>query len=133
MLDFGEPGATAHIAQDINPLVHGSWCWTIGPNPTLKILTPDTQNLKLAVDFAFWDEGFRQTGPVELTFIVNQGELATVRYDTPGNKHFEQAVPAKWLSTDVEATVSVRTDKLYVSPSDGKKFGFILSRIGFTR
>jgi len=42
-------------------------------------------------------------------------------------------VPADWLAADAESTISVDVDKLYVSPQDGKKFGLILTRIGFLR
>jgi hypothetical protein len=56
-----------------------------------------------------------------------------VKYDSPGNKHFEKSVPADWLSADAETTIAVDVDKLYVSPRDGVKFGVILTRIGFLR
>jgi hypothetical protein len=63
--------------------------------------------------------------------MVNGRLLDKVRYTTPGYKHFEKLIPSEWLTTDVESTVSVSIDKLYVAPQDGAKFGFILSRIGF--
>jgi len=65
--------------------------------------------------------------------LVNGRLLDKVRYASPGYKHFEIAVPADWLSPDTESTVAVDVDKLYVSPMDGAKFGFILTRIGFLR
>ena len=129
MVDFGEPGAAGHIVKDIVPFVHGSWVWT-GKQPTLKILAVSTEGMKLQADFALWDDGFKQTGPVALTFKVNDRDLDTVRYDTPGLKHFEKAVPSGWLSSGLEATVSITADKVYTA-ADGKQFGFILSRIGF--
>jgi hypothetical protein len=129
MVEMIDPDAATHIVKDVLP-GEGTWRWT-GHQPTFKILAYTTQNLKLSMDFALWDEGFKQTGPVELSFFVNQRLLDKVRYTKPGEQHFEKAVPAEWLSTDVESIVSVAVDKMYVGPTDGKEFGFILTKIGF--
>jgi len=133
MVDMSAPDASWHVVKDIEPGSTGDlWRWT-KQNPSLKILATTTQNLKLNVDFTLWDVAFRQTGPVELTFLVNGRTLDKIRYATPGQKHFEKPIPPEWLTTDVESIVSVAIDKLYVAPQDGEKFGFILSRVGFDR
>jgi len=133
MVDMSAPDASWHVVKDIEPGSTGDlWRWT-KQNPSLKILATTTQNLKLSVDFTLWDVAFRQTGPVELTFLVNGRTLDKIRYATPGQKHFEKPIPPEWLTTDVESIVSVAIDKLYIAPEDGEKFGFILSRVGFDR
>jgi hypothetical protein len=135
LLEMSSPGASRHIVKDIDIDLAGPsnlWRWT-KQNPTVKILAVTTQNLKLAIDFTLWDIAFRQTGPVELTFVVNGRRLDKIRYSTPGEKHFEKPIPPDWLASDVESTISVSIDKLYIAPQDGAKFGFILSRIGFSR
>ena len=38
-----------------------------------------------------------------------------------------------WLHTSTETLVSEEIDKLYVSPEDGVKLGFILTNMGFAR
>ena len=131
IVDFADPEATEHIVKDIDAHVHGSWVWT-AQRPTVKLMTLSNQNVKLMVDFTLSDQTFLQTGPVELTFQVNDRNLDKVRYDAPGHKHFEKPVPSDWLTAEKEATVSVAIDKLYAG-DDGSRFGFILSRIGFTR
>jgi hypothetical protein len=70
---------------------------------------------------------------VELSFFVNQRLLDKVRYTTPGYKHFQKLVPPDWLTTDVESTVSITIDKMFVGPEDGLRFGFILSSVGFVQ
>lgn len=133
MVEMSNPDASWHIVQDIEPGAPGDqWRWT-DQHPALKILAVTTQNLKLSVDFTLWDVAFRQTGPVELSFLVNDRMLDKIRYTAPGQKHFEKPIPPDWLTTDVESVVAVGIDKLYTAPQDGKKFGFILSRIGFLR
>jgi hypothetical protein len=86
----------------------------------------------LAADFTLWPQAFQQTGPVELSFSVNGKLLDKVRYTLPGYKHFEKSVPADWVTANQEATIAVTIDKLYVH-TDGTKYGFILSRIGFVQ
>jgi hypothetical protein len=129
MVEMNSADAPAHYVKDIEP-GEGWWRWT-GQQPTVKILAYSTQNMKLVMDFALWPTAFQQTGPVELSFFVNDQLLDKVRYNAPGNQHFEKLVPAEWLRTDVESTISVAVDKMYTAPEDGKKFGFILTRIGF--
>jgi hypothetical protein len=131
MIDFGQPEAGTHIVKDIDPFVHGSWVWT-AQEPTLKILAMASEGMKLRVDFTLLDDALKKTGPVELTFRVNGKELDRVRYETPGNKRFEKPIPSGWLIAETEATVSAGIDKLFPT-ADGTKYGFILSRIGFTR
>lgn len=131
LVEMSGPEAAWHIVKDINPGAPGDqWRWT-GRQPTVKILAVTTENLKLIVDFTLWPVAFQQTGPVELSFQVNDRLLDKIQYTSPGEKHFEKPIPAGWLTTDVESTVSVSVDKLYTAPQDGAKFGFILSRIGF--
>jgi hypothetical protein len=133
MVDMNDPDSSQHVVKDIYYDAPGSpWRWTAG-HPTVKVLVYATDNVKLSSDFAIWDEGFKQTGPIELSFVVNGRLLGKEKYASPGYKHFEKAVPADWLSPDMESTISVDVDKLYVSPLDGVKFGFILTRIGFLR
>jgi hypothetical protein len=130
---ISNPDASWHIVKDVEPGATGDqWRWT-KQNPSLRILAVTTQNLKLSADFTLWDAAFRQTGPVELTFLVNGRALDKIRYNTPGQKHFEKPIPSEWLTTDVESIVSISIDKLYTAPEDGVKFGFILSGIGFVQ
>jgi hypothetical protein len=132
MVEMNDPDAAQHIVKDIYEPFGSPWRWT-GKQPTVKVLVYATDNVKLSADFAIWDDGFKQTGPLELSFSANGHLLDKVKYATPGYKHFEKLVPVEWLSADTESTISVDVDKLYVSPQDGAKFGFILTRIGFLR
>jgi len=132
MLEMNDPDAAQHIVKDIYEPFGSPWRWT-SKQPTVKMLVDSSDNLKLSSDFAIWDDGFKQTGPIELSFLVNGRLLDKVKYATPGYKHFEKPVPAGWLSEDTESTISIDVDKLYVSPQDGVKFGIILTRIGFLR
>jgi hypothetical protein len=132
MVEMNDPDSSQHVVKDIYDSFGSPWRWT-AKQPTVKLLVYATDNVKLSMDFAIWDVGFKQTGPIELSFFVNSHLLDKVKYASPGYKYFEKAVPAEWLSADSESTISVDVDKLYVSPQDGVKFGFILTRIGFLR
>ena len=133
MVEMDDPDVAPHLAKDVyEAFGTSSWRWT-AKQPTVKVLVYATDNVKLSTDFAIWDEGFKQTGPIELSFSVNGHPVDRVKYTTSGYKHFEKPVPAEWLSADTESTISVVVDKLYVSPQDGKAFGVILTRIGFLR
>jgi hypothetical protein len=130
MVDMSDPDASLHIVKDIYGAADPSWRWT-SQNPTVKLLVLGTENLKFSADFAIWNDGFKTTGPVEIAYLVNGNVLDKVRYTTPGEKHFEKAVPPDWLSVDADTTIGMSVDKLYVAPRDGVKFGVILLRMGF--
>jgi hypothetical protein len=132
MVEMSDPDSAQHIVKDIYEPFGSTWRWT-AKQPTVKVLVYATDNVRLSSDFTIWSEGLQQTGPIELSFFVNGHLLDKVRCATAGYQHFEKAVPADWLSADTESTISVDVDKLYVSPHDGKKFGFILTRLGFLR
>jgi hypothetical protein len=129
MIEMDSPDAKLSIVKDIYDPGGTPWRWT-EQDPTVKVLVLSTDKLKFSTDFALWDDGFKTTGPVELSFLVNGKLLDKVRYNTPGVKHYEKPVPADWLTPDMEALLSFHVDKLYVSPRDKKRFGVILTRIG---
>jgi len=129
MVEMSSPDAKLSIVKDVYEPGGTPWRWT-EQDPTVKVLVLSTDNLKLSADFALWDDGFKSTGPVGLTFFVNGKMLDSVRYTTPGVKHYENPVPAGWIMPDTEVPISFHVDKLYVSPRDQKRFGVILTRIG---
>jgi hypothetical protein len=118
--------------KDIYDRSDPSWRWT-SQNPTVQMLVLSTEKLKFHADFAIWDDSFKVTGPVEITFLVNDRPLDKVRYTTPGVKQFEKPVPFDWLSADAPTTAGLSIDKIYVAPMDGKKFGVILVRMGLKK
>ena len=134
VVNMSDPNADLRFVKDIEPVPQGgsTWRWT-GQQPTVKLLAYTTESLKLRVDFTLWPVALQQTGPVELTFMVNDRVLDKVRYTKPGYQHFEKQIPPDFLMTDVESTVSIRIDKMYVAPEDKKKFGFILTSVGFVQ
>ena len=129
MVEMSDPDAGLHVVKDIYGPTDPSWRWS-SQNPTVQLLVLSTEHLKFHADFAIWDDGFKVTGPLEIGFLVNGKPLDTVRYTTPGLKHFEKPVPADWLAADADTTLGMSIDKLYVAPNDGVKFGVILQRIG---
>jgi len=129
MVSMEGTGADPLIVKDIDGSSPGvPWRWT-RQEPTVKVLVLSAENIKFSTDFAIWDDGFKITGPVEISFLVNGKLLDKVRYTTPGTKHFEKPVPADWLEGDI-ATVAMSVDKPYIAPRDGAKFGVILARMG---
>jgi hypothetical protein len=130
MVDMGDPDASLHVVKDIYAATSAPWRWT-SKDPTVQLLLLSTENLKFSADFAIWDDGFKITGPLEISFLVNGRLLDKIRYPTPGVKHFEKPVSADWLSVDADTTIAMSVDKLYVAPLDGVKFGVILTRMGF--
>jgi len=122
----------AHVVQDIPPGEPGPWKWT-GPKPTLKVVARTNQGLRYVIDFSVAEATLKETGPVTLTFLVNDHALDSVRYAAPGDYHYEKAVPPEWFEPMKDTLLAVSIDKVWVAPADGAKLGFILTRIGLTQ
>jgi len=128
MVSMDSPDSDRLIVKDI--YAGGMpWRWTRN-EPTVRVPLLSTENLKFSVDFTLWDETFKVTGPVEISFLVNGELLDKVLYATSGSKHFEKPVPADWLRGNEEATLALSIGKVYVSYRDASKFGVILTRLG---
>jgi len=131
VIDMDDPTADSRFVRDIQPRTDASWRWT-GQRPAVKVRVRVIRNLKYIIDFTLPAITFKDTGPVTIAFTVNSRTLDRVRYAEPGFKHFEKEIPTDWLPIDEEAIVGAEIDKLWTSPVDGKKFGFIVSRMGLT-
>ncbi len=130
---MSDPDFAEHIVSGINPPQDtNSWRWT-QKRPTLKVLLLETEGLKFLADFTIWEGTMKQTGPVTISFFIGDKILDKVTYNTPGFKHFEKPVNPDWLQTTTDTVIAAEIDKVYTSPTDGTKLGFILTRMGFAK
>ncbi len=130
MDDFRAP---AHIVREIRGNVEGAgWRWT-NQRPELRFLLDRAGGWKVAIDFTLPESNFRDTGPVTLSFFVNDQLLDRIRFTTAGDKHFEKAVPPAWLRAGEFNVIKAEVSPPWVSPGDGAKLGVVLHRAGFVR
>lgn len=133
VVNMNDDDASDHFVRDIGAkLEGGSWRWT-QKRPAVKILLSKTHGLKFVSDFTVWEGTLAQTGPVTISFFIDERLIDKTRYDSPGYKHIAKPVPPEWLQTSTDTIVAAEIDKLYKDPGDGVTLGFILSRIGFER
>ncbi len=129
ILNMDDPGVERYFVGDILTEPSSSWRWAFR-HPAVKIRIRTDRPLKYIVDLAVPEITFRDTGPVTISFLVNNHVLDRVRYTTPGEHHFEKAIPPDWIVVGAENVAGAVIDKLWTAPGDGNQFGFILSRIG---
>jgi hypothetical protein len=129
VVNMNDPYAMAYVVQDVRDLLEaGAWRWT-SRRPELRIYLDDVGGLKFTADFTVPESGFRRTGPVTISFLINGKLLDRVKCDQPGDRHFEKAVPESWLRARWLNFVTMEPDKTW---SDAKfTYGFILARAGF--
>ena len=125
-----DPIIKEYIVADIVPAPLGSvWRWT-QRNPTFRFRMKQLENLRFHADFTVQPTALKATGPVTISWMINDHLLAKETYSAEGFKKMEKSVPTEWLRSDVENIVSAEIDKLYTTP-EGDKFGFIISNLGF--
>jgi hypothetical protein len=132
IVKMSDPDAELYIAKDIpGGAAEGSWRWT-GRRPTIKLRPKSNEGLKYVIDFAIPEVTLKETGPVTLTFFVNDHVVGSMRCEKDGNQHFEKAVPAEWVPTGQDALVGAEIDKVWIAPADKAQLGFLLISLGLT-
>jgi hypothetical protein len=130
-LRMGDAITANNIVGDINETIEsGAWRWT-KRKPTMRFQLKRVINQKFKADLSIAEVTFKGTGPVTITFVINDHELARVTYDKPGRHPFEKDVPAEWLHAVGDNIVSMEIDKLWTSPTDHVELGYILASAGF--
>lgn len=131
ILNMSDGDAEHHFVKDIDATLQGgTWRWT-GKRPTIRLRPNANRQLVYSIDFAIAGSTFQQTGPVTLTFFVNDHLLDRVRYTSEGRRHFQKAVPAEWLAPNESTTLAAEIDKMWTPPAPGgPPLGFILVSLG---
>jgi hypothetical protein len=132
IIDMSDEDSKTHFVQDLTSYAAPTWRWT-GQHPRLRLRMRSTENLRYTIDFSITDGMLRNTGPLTVSFLVNDRVLDQVRYARDGVQHFEKPVPAGWVTPDQDITVGADIDKSWIPPDGGPKFGIILTRIGLTQ
>jgi hypothetical protein len=128
IVNMDDPGAQTLFVRDISPVLASNWRWGF-QRPAVRILVRTAEHQKYTIDLALPEITFKDTGPVTITFTVNDRVLDRVHYTTAGSHHFEKPVPAAWLDAGRDAILGAEVDRMWVA-GDGSRFGFILTRIG---
>ncbi len=130
-VDVRDVNAREYVVKDISAGPEDApWRWTF-EHPELRFALNTTRGLRFTADIGVTDGILRQTGPIVISVRVNGRLLGQVRAATPGDRHFEKAVPTEWLRTGEYTRVQVEADKVFVSATDGAKLGFTFYRAGF--
>ena len=129
ILNMADVDAESSFVKDIDANLQGStWRWT-GKRPTIRLHPNTNQNLVYSIDFAIAGTTLQQTGPVTVSFFVNDHLLDRVRYTSDGRRRFQKPVPAEWLVPNENATLAAEIDKVWTPPG-GASLGFILVSLG---
>lgn len=127
---MGSPWAEEHIVQDIEKgPTPEQYRWT-NQRPKLQFEMTGPGPWKLVVNLVIAEATFRSTGPVRITFAVNDRSLGSIACNRPGPYRFEQNVPVDWLPARGPSTVSAIADRTWTSPDDGVVLGFMLIDAG---
>jgi hypothetical protein len=126
---MSDPNADAYILGGFRAQSEGSWRWAQA-HPALQFYLPRVPRLRFLMDVTFPDQTFAQTGPVELTILLNGKAFDRVRYAQPGSQEYSKETPWEWLRADAVNTVGIEPDKT-AAGQDGERLGFVLSRAGF--
>ena len=132
IVDMSDEDAKTHFVQGLTSNATPTWRWT-GQRPTVRIRMRSADNLKYTIDFAIGEAMLRNTGPLTVSFLVNDVVLDRVRYQHEGVQHFEKAVPPGLVTAGQDVTVGAEIDKPWVPPEGGPQLGIILMRIGLTQ
>ena len=132
MVRMSDGDTDSYIVQDIPKGSTDPWRWT-GKRPTVRLFVAEPGGRKLVVDYTIAEATFKDTGPVALTFFINDKPLDTVKETRSGVKHFEKPVPAAMFKPNAGNIFAIEIDKVWIAPADGAHLGFMLSGVGLIR
>jgi hypothetical protein len=132
IVSMSDDDAKTHFVQDITSIQTPTSRWT-GKHPTLRVRMRSAENLRYTIDFAIGETTLLSTGPVTVSFLINDRVLDRARYTRAGSVHFEKPVPAGWVTAGQDVTVGAEVDKVWIPPEEGPRLGMILVRIGLTQ
>ena len=90
-----------------------------------------TEGVHAVADFSIAGDTMKVTGPVTVSFFVNDKLIAKEKYAKPGDYHFDHEVPPGLLTVDKTATFAMESKPIFIAKGDGKHLGLILVRAGF--
>jgi hypothetical protein len=133
VLEMSDPTNEPLFMEDIaKGPQSASWRWT-GKRPIVKLAVHSTSNYRFRVDFAIADVTFKKTGPLTITFLVNDYPLDKVTYATPGEKTFDKPIPMHLLKPMDVNYLGFEVDKTYLESPAGRPLGVILVRLGLVQ
>jgi hypothetical protein len=125
-----QPDAEQYFIKDIRGLEGGTWRWTL-TEPEMRLHLVSATNRCFRMDIGVHEVTLRQTGPLKLEIHVNGQLLDSPVYDTPGDRRYEKAVPARMLKERAENRILVRVLNPWQAPDPGVRLGFLLFGAGF--
>jgi hypothetical protein len=122
--------AADYIVRDVSEFAQSGWRWTFD-RPELQFFLAKTEHLELEVDYSIAGDIVKDTGPITVSFFLNNRAVGSMRCAKEGQYKFIQPVPAHLLSANEIATVGMEMKPVWVSPKDGQHLGIILIGAGF--
>ena len=124
------PQVQRYIVRDIAiGKEHGKRRWTFS-RPELRFLLSDSENQKLVVNFDVVPDTFKVTGPIAVSFFVNDNLVGKKECPAPGSYRFEAPIEEGVLRPGEAASAAAVSDKHWTSPGDGAQLGFMLVDAG---
>ncbi|HUQ91835.1 MAG TPA: hypothetical protein VM120_09145 [Bryobacteraceae bacterium] len=131
-ISMQSPDVERYILKGLLPANKGDrWRWA-NQRAEIRLQPESTKNRKFFMEFVIADATFKETGPIRMSFFADGQPIGNVRYDQPGEKRFVTEVAEGLLKPYEPMVIAAEADKVFVSPQDGMKLGFLLVRAGFT-
>jgi hypothetical protein len=127
-ITMDHPDLRKAVVKDVVVDEQGPWRWT-GQDPELRFFLSSTRDRTLIVEFVINDRTFRDTGPVTVSFYVNDHLAGEETFKSDGDKSFEKAIASEWLEGKPETRVRLHVHNVW--PIPGANLGILLKRIGF--
>jgi len=133
MLVVGRPDQDPYFVRDvIKGAPDANDYWT-REAPELKFLLKPNIDYIYVLRFYLPGQTFEKTGPVTITYFINDHLLESARYDSPEQHEYRKPVPSEWLHPGEFTVVKMVVSIPYIDPKDGTKYGFLLQSAGFER
>lgn len=124
--------APVSIVHDIAPAVQaGAWRWA-SQHAELRFFLPSASGWNAKVEYSVARAVLEETGPLTMTFFVNNAKIDSVRHESDGRFVWQKPVPESILVAGGMNYLRIETDKSG-HDAGGHPISFILTAAGFVR
>lgn len=131
-MPMNSSSAPVSIVRDVaSDLQAGAWRWA-SRHAELRFFLNTAQGWKAKVDYSVPRAAVENSGPLTLTFLVNNTPIDTVPHMRDGRFVWERPVPPAILVANGMNYLRIEADRS-INQAGGQPVSFILTAAGFVR
>ena len=128
IVKFNDRDARNFVIRDISTGSKMNWTFA---HPEMQFPVEPHPNLRFVMHLWMSGNTLKQTGPVTIRVQINGRPVGEIHCSQDIEYWFDKPVPQEWLRSGEPVRVLAEADRLWTSPRDGVRLGYLIEQAGF--